>query len=83
MQHMRPDSISTRFEAAQVVLPADDLEATLAFFTDRLGFRIETIRPADQPSVVVISGYGVRLETAIGVRSPVCSQRKPLTQTTT
>ena len=53
-------------EAAQIVLPCKDLDATLAFFTERLGFRLETIHPADDPSVAVISGYGVRLELARG-----------------
>ena len=51
-------------EAGQIVLPSKDLDATLTFFIDRLGFRLETIHPADDPSVAVISGYGVRLELA-------------------
>lgn len=47
--------------AAQVVVPCVDLASTLAFFTDRLGMRVELISPADDPALVVISGLGVRL----------------------
>ena len=58
----RPRSIDT----AEVVLPAADLDATLVFFTERLGFRLEQIFPADDPATALISGYGlrVRLEPA-------------------
>ena len=52
---------STAIQAAEVVLPARDLEATLAFFTDRLGFRVAAVIPADDPAVVVIAGHGLRL----------------------
>ena len=51
---------------AQVVLPCGDLEDTLGFFTDRLGFRVDAIYPADDPSVAVISGHGLRLELKRG-----------------
>lgn len=47
--------------AAQVVLPSARLDETLAFFTERLGFRVEAIFPADEPVAVVIVGHGVRL----------------------
>jgi catechol 2,3-dioxygenase-like lactoylglutathione lyase family enzyme len=46
---------------AQLVLPCGELDKTLEFFTDRLGFRVEAIYPADDPSVAVVSGYGLRL----------------------
>ena len=48
-------------EAAEVLLPAPDFPATLAFFTGELGFRLDLIRPADEPSVAVVSGHGVCL----------------------
>lgn len=48
--------------AAQVVLPCAELEPTLEFFTDRLGFRVAAISPADSPSTVVVSGYGLRVQ---------------------
>jgi len=46
---------------AQVVLPCEDLDQTLEFFTRKLGFRLEMIFPADDPTTAVISGHGVRL----------------------
>jgi mannose-6-phosphate isomerase-like protein (cupin superfamily) len=46
--------------AAEIVLPGGALDATLAFFVG-LGFRVETIFPADAPSVAVIAGHGLRL----------------------
>jgi quercetin dioxygenase-like cupin family protein len=52
--------------AAEVVLPCSELDLTLAFFTERLGFRIETISPADDPSVAVISGHGMRIRLLRG-----------------
>jgi quercetin dioxygenase-like cupin family protein len=51
---------------AEVQLPCADLAPTLAFFTDELGFRVETIFPADDPQVAVISGHGLRLRLGPG-----------------
>ncbi|HEY1386212.1 MAG TPA: cupin domain-containing protein [Dongiaceae bacterium] len=58
---------------AQVVLPCRDLAATLAFFTDRLGFKVNLIFPADSPSTAVVSGHGLtlRLEQADSIATPV------------
>lgn len=52
--------------SAQVVLPCRDFDGSLRFFTERLGFRVEMISPADAPVVAVVSGYGLnlRLETS-------------------
>jgi quercetin dioxygenase-like cupin family protein len=47
--------------AAEIVLPARPFGATLAFFVERLGFRIDSIFPADAPSVATISAHGLRL----------------------
>ena len=55
-------------QAAQVVLPCAELDPTLGFFTERLGFRVEAIYPADSPSVAVISGYGLRVQLERGVK---------------
>jgi len=49
------------FRSAQIVLPSEDLHADLAFFTERLGFRVDVVFPADDPREVVVSGYGLRL----------------------
>jgi len=48
-------------ESAEVVLPCAELDATLEFFTARLGFRVAAIFPADDPAVAVIAGHGLRL----------------------
>jgi len=57
---MKP-ALDTHIRAAQVVVPCTDIAASLDFFVGRLGFRIDLIFPADAPSTVVISGYGVCL----------------------
>ena len=46
---------------AEILLPCADLPPTLAFFVDELGFRVETIFPADDPQVASLSGHGLRL----------------------
>lgn len=48
-------------EAAAVVVPSPDFDANLDFFRDKLGFKIETIYPADSPSTAIVFGHGVRL----------------------
>ncbi len=54
---LKPEQIAM----AEVLLPAGVLADTLAFFVDRLGFRIETIFPAEEPEVASLSGHGMRL----------------------
>ena len=53
--------------SAQIVLPCADLDPTVEFFVDRLGFRLDAIFPADDPSVAVLSGHGatVRLDGSL------------------
>ena len=46
---------------AEVRLPSRDLHADLAFFGETLGFRLESIFPADNPAVAVMSGHGLRI----------------------
>ncbi len=48
-------------ESAEVVLPGGDLQETLEFFRDRLGFRLDAVFPADAPAVAVVSGHGLRI----------------------
>lgn len=52
---------SKNVQAAEVSLPCHDLQADLSFYTEKLGFRLDQIFPADNPAVAVISGYGIRL----------------------
>ncbi len=54
---------------AEVVLPCAELEATLAFFRDRLGFQLQAIFPADAPAVAVLSGHGLRLRLERGAEA--------------
>ena len=49
------------FNVAEVVVPCRDLDQTLIFFIENLGFRVEMITPADNPNTAIVSGYGVRL----------------------
>jgi quercetin dioxygenase-like cupin family protein len=56
--------------AAEVQLPCADLTPTLDFFVERLGFRVETIFPADDPQVASLSGHGLRLRLAPGFGDP-------------
>jgi mannose-6-phosphate isomerase-like protein (cupin superfamily) len=51
---------------AEVALPCAELEATLAFFRDRLGFHLQAIFPADAPAVAVVAGHGLRLRLERG-----------------
>ena len=53
-------------EAAEVRLPCTDLSENLPFYTKTLGFRLDTIFPADNPAVAVLSGYGLRLRLERG-----------------
>jgi quercetin dioxygenase-like cupin family protein len=49
---------------AEVLLPCADLKPTLDFFVERLGFRIEIIFPAEEPTTASLSGHGLRLRLA-------------------
>jgi quercetin dioxygenase-like cupin family protein len=51
---------------AALVQGCRDLEETIAFFRQELGFRLETIFPADDPTVAVISGHGLRIRLQLG-----------------
>jgi len=46
---------------AEVVLPGAPLAETVAFFRDRVGMRLCSIRPADAPTVAVLEGGGLRV----------------------
>ena len=55
---------SSGVRGAHVLMSCTALEPTLSFFTERLGFRLDAIYPADDPSTAMISGHGlsIRLE---------------------
>ena len=46
---------------AEVRLPSADVQKDLPFFTKTLGFRLDEIFPADDPSSVLLSGHGLNL----------------------
>ena len=48
-------------DVAEIVVPCLDLDQTLSFFIENLGFRVEMITPADNPKMAIVSGYGLRL----------------------
>ena len=56
-----PESAPGGTTRAELLLPSRDLHADLAFFRERLGFRLDSIFPADDPVQAVLSGHGVRI----------------------
>ncbi len=62
-------SVPSQIQAAEIVLDCDELSNTLAFYRDRLGFRLDAIFPADDPVVAVVSGYGLRVRLERGASS--------------
>ena len=63
-------------DAAQVVVPCINFAELFAFFTEKLGFAVSLIYPADSPSTAVVVGHGmtVRLDglaDASMTRTPV------------
>ncbi len=51
---------------AEIRLPTTELRDDLPFFTKTLGMRLDTIYPADNPEVAVLSGHGLRLRLQKG-----------------
>lgn len=60
---------------AELRLATRDLSADLAFFTGRLGMRLETIFPADDPRVAVVAGHGLQLRLERGAPEPPATLR--------
>jgi quercetin dioxygenase-like cupin family protein len=67
---LKPETAPPPDYPAEVELACAPLGPTLAFFVERLGFRIESIFPAEEPRVAVISGHGLRLRLAPGEGDP-------------
>ncbi len=55
---------------AEVLLPSQELRDDIPFFTKVLGMRMEMIYPADDPSVAVFSGHGLRVRIDTGAQVP-------------
>lgn len=47
---------------ALIILNCTEVSPTLEFFRDDLGFNIRSVYPADNPSVVELTGYGLQIE---------------------
>ena len=56
-------------QAGEVALPSTDFAADLTFYTEVLGLRLDMIFPADDPSVAVLSGHGLRIRLERGAHS--------------
>jgi quercetin dioxygenase-like cupin family protein len=65
----RTDQIAAN-SPGEIQLRCDELAPALDVFVGELGFRIETIFPADAPQVASLSGHGLRLRLAPGVGDP-------------
>ncbi len=50
-----------RIEQAELVIPAAPFSDTMRFFIETLGFRLDSIMPADDPKTARLSGHGLRL----------------------
>lgn len=62
-----PDPIERAgVRAAQVLVTCPTLEPTLGFLLQNLGFQVDAIFPADNPTVAMVSGHGVSLRLQQG-----------------
>ncbi|MEZ4369641.1 MAG: hypothetical protein R3B07_02420 [Polyangiaceae bacterium] len=57
------------FRSAAVVLPCAELAPNVEFF-ESLGFRLDIITPADDPTVAELSGHGLRIRLERGDGAP-------------
>ena len=48
-------------QAAEILLPCKNFNKTVVFFTNTLGFKLNSVAPAENPSVAVINGYGIKI----------------------
>ena len=51
---------------AEILLPTDELRDDLPFYTETLKLRLDSIYPADNPEVAVLSGHGLRIRIQKG-----------------
>ncbi len=55
---------------AEIILPSVGLNEDIDFFTKTIGMQLNEIFPADDPSVAVISGFGLRIRLEKGSLAP-------------
>lgn len=63
-------SAETTETRAEIRLPTDELRDDLPFYTETLKMRLDMIYPADDPTVAVLSGHGLRLRIEKGAAEP-------------
>ena len=72
-------------QTAEIILPCGNMDETLTFFSNELGFQLESIYPADDPIDAVIYGFGLRIrlkresKTSPGVITIIGKSTKNLT----
>ena len=64
-----PDPDAVAGPRAEMLLASCDLHADLAFFREQIGFRLESIFPADDPAEAVLSGHGMRIRLERGTEA--------------
>lgn len=55
---------------AEIRLPSQNVRDDIPFFTTVLKMRLDTIYPADDPKVAVVSGHGLRVRLVAGASEP-------------
>lgn len=68
-------SIAPAVRGARVVLATDAFDATVEFLVGRLGFRLESIYPADAPSIAGLAGHGLGLVVQRAASAPAAVLR--------
>ncbi|HWO23778.1 MAG TPA: cupin domain-containing protein [Kofleriaceae bacterium] len=60
---------ASHVRGAEVIVPCTDLDAAMERL-EPLGFRLESVFPADEPAVAVVAGHGLRLRLDRGAATP-------------
>jgi len=66
MDEIAMGEIQATIQTAEIVIPCRDITENISFFTKKLGFSVAAIFPADNPSVGVLTGHGIRIRLELG-----------------
>lgn len=58
---------------AQRLVTCTDLDAAIAYYSERLGFRLDMITPADAPRIALLSGDGVTLRLQVAAARDIAA----------
>jgi mannose-6-phosphate isomerase-like protein (cupin superfamily) len=61
-----PDLKLAQVRGVLLPMSCEELEPTLSFLVARLGFRLDSIFPADEPHTAILSGHGLGIRLARG-----------------